>query len=67
MMFRGRLSVRWVSRGHETRFTIREGSFHYLPADGERHSIVAHPTDGVYTFMCSFRRSTSRRLRRRTT
>lgn len=41
MVFSGPQRVRWISRGRDIGYMVRQGSFHYLPADHEQHTIVA--------------------------
>ena len=50
MVFSGGHRVRWISRGHETDYTVQAGSFHYLPADGESHAIAAYPGSPIRSF-----------------
>ncbi|MFM7207367.1 MAG: hypothetical protein ACKO4T_11950 [Planctomycetaceae bacterium] len=50
MVFQGGSPVRWTSRGRETRYTLKEGSFHFLPADDESHTIVASPAVPISTY-----------------
>lgn len=50
MAFCGPQAVRWISRGRETAYTVRPGSFHYLPADDESHAIVAAPSGPVRSY-----------------
>jgi len=43
---RGCHSVRWFSAGHESSWSERAGTLHFLPADGQRHTFVsAVPAD----------------------
>ena len=39
--FYGRGLVRWISRGRESRYAASAGVMHFLPADGESHTILA--------------------------
>lgn len=50
MVFSGRGRVRWISRGRETPYAMRGGSFHYLPADDAQHTIIADPDGAVRSF-----------------
>lgn len=50
MVFRGPHGVRWISKGRETPYAVRAGSFHYLPADGDTHTIVARASDPIRSY-----------------
>ena len=42
--------VSWIHRGKEVRYAMRANSFHYLPADQDRHGIVANVPQGVRSY-----------------
>lgn len=50
MVFSGPHRVRWISRGRETSYSVQAGSFHYLPADDESHTIVASPVGAIRSY-----------------
>lgn len=49
-VLRGAAPVRWISRGREVGYPLRPGSFHYLPADDEHHTIVSSMPEQVRSF-----------------
>lgn len=50
MVFSGSHRVRWISRGREIPYSVQAGSFHYLPADDESHTIVASAVSGIRSY-----------------
>lgn len=50
LVFSGPQRVQWISRGREIDYLVRQGSFHYLPADDEPHEIIALPTGPIRSF-----------------
>mgnify|MGYP006271328335 CR=1 FL=1 len=45
IVFHGHGRVRWLCRGQETPYEATPGSMHFLPADGELHTLVARATE----------------------
>lgn len=50
MSFQGEGDVRWIAGGKETRYSARPGMFHYLPADGRSHTVLASLPQGVRAY-----------------
>lgn len=49
-VFDGVGAVSWMQHGSEVRYTVAPNSFHYLPADGNWHTIVSRIPAGVRAY-----------------